>query len=311
MQSRTATATLLLCTLLLSSMASLAGEPSLDAHRRAHEESVHALRTERDAKARELREVYGRSLGTLIEFLKKAGDPDPVITMAAEQRRFAREGTVPASDPAGLPPALLRLRASYRKAVVANDASSDRRVTAATAKYLGILERLMQKLTAEGKLDLALNVKEERRRVEFILADAESRQHVPAKTTPVSGVRPPPGRRPGRSPSAVKRTINVTGSEITLGKWRQCLKVKAGTIVTVTAEALTGIEAVPYSEDAFRIREGKNGLEYVFDTKGLYVESYIRKDKKLTFRASEDEDLYIMPKQESRFRLSVILDPPR
>jgi hypothetical protein len=286
----------------------LRGEPSLDSYRGAHETKVRSLGAEHLLKSRELLKIYGRSLDGVIESLQKAGDPDPVVSAMAEKRRFESEGTVPDTDAAGLPGAVTRLRASYRKAVAENAAAKRRRVAAVNAEYLAILDRLMQKLTAEGKLDLALNAKAEKKRVAFIVADAESRISPPERRAPV-----PVPRSPSRGPSrrTVKRTINVTGSEITRGKWRSCLKVKAGTKITVTAEPVTGMSQAPYSEDSFRIREGKNGREYAFDTKGLFVESYITTHKTLTFTAAEDEDLYVMPKQENRFRLSVILAPAR
>jgi len=516
MQSRRIIHMLVALVITVAMPAGLRGEPSLDSRRRAHETKVSSLRTEHALKAEELLKVYGQALEKLIVSLQKAGDPDPVISAMEEKRRFERERTVPDSETADLPEAVTRLRASYRRAVAENEAAERRRIAAVNADYLAILNRLMQKLTAEGKLALALNVKQEKRRIEFIVADAEGGTAQPAKPVSLPGVVLPPGLRSGLvlhygfdsdeggsvtdksgkgnhgrrtgarwanagsvgggmsfdgtssmivsrgpvtmaqpftvalcaragrtgaerqgvfssrrnrnnmptitrrrsfqfsrardgsvsldrmavtplgkirsqtfthlactfgeegtvlyqngqktgavqglpaaisepllgtnrrcneffagvldevmiwnrelpesevrqlslllgcrggpSPSAIKRTINVTGSEITRGKWRPCLKVKAGTEVTVTAEALAGIEQVRYSGDSFRIREGKNGREYVFDTKGLFVESYTTKRKTLTFTAAEDEDLYVMPKQDNRFRLSVILDPPR
>jgi len=68
------------------------------------------------------------------------------------------------------------VQASYLKAVKKVDAEKAQAIAVLTPNYVAALERLMKTLTVEEKLDLALNVKEEIKRVEFVVADSQVQQ---------------------------------------------------------------------------------------------------------------------------------------
>ena len=150
-------------------------ETTLDSLKQTYEVEVQKIRDEHDTKLRELLDAYGRSLDKAVEILKKKGDPDSVLQAIAETRRFEQESTVPAEASSKLPNLLQDVRTGYHDAAKKAEVAKAKRFIDLTERYDATLEKLMGALTAQEKLDLALNVKAERKRVAFVCADVESK----------------------------------------------------------------------------------------------------------------------------------------
>jgi len=174
---------------LLCSLAR-AAEPTLDALKQTYETEVREIQNAHDLKLNKLLDTYARSLAKAIAVLKQEGDPDLVLQALSEKRRFEQEKTVPAEPDGTLPRIVRSVQASYLKAVEKATAEKSRTIANFTPNYIAALERLMKTLTAREELDLALNVKEEKKRVEFILAEAEVK--VKGHDEPDAGGATPP-----------------------------------------------------------------------------------------------------------------------
>ena len=165
---------LILPVLLFASAAGFAQEPTLDSLKQTYETEVQKIRDQHEVKLKGLLDAYGRSLDRAIELLRKKGDPDPVLVASAEKTRFLRDRTVPNPPADDLPRTLQTIQARYHDAVKAAEVDRGKGFVDLTKQYVQALDRLMRSLTNDNKLDLALNVKTEKERMEFVLADVES-----------------------------------------------------------------------------------------------------------------------------------------
>jgi hypothetical protein len=153
----------------------LLAEPTLDSLKQTYETEVRKIRDAHDAKLEKLLNTYGRSLDKAIEILKREGDPDKVIEAITEKRRFDQGQSVPNSPDADMPQMLQDIQRNYNDILKQANMEKGKKFVALTLRYVEALDQLMKTLTMDGELDLALNVKQVKKRVEFVLADVESR----------------------------------------------------------------------------------------------------------------------------------------
>jgi len=146
----------------------------LDSLKQTYETEVQKIQAEHETNLAGLLDGYGRSLDGVIGALRKKGDPDPVLTANAEKMRFKRDRTVPHPPADDLSTVLQILQVRYRENTIKAEAEKGKQFIELTTRYADALDRLMRQLTNENELDLALNVKQERKRVEFILADVKT-----------------------------------------------------------------------------------------------------------------------------------------
>jgi len=151
-----------------------AAEPRLDSFKQTYETEVQKIRDRHVAKEEQLLGSYGKSLDRAIEILKRQGDPDKVLQAITERRRFEEERTIPKTPDTNLPTEIQDIRAGYHDATRKAEIEKGRSFVSLTQKYMAALDSLMKTLTAKEKLVLALNVKTEKQRVEFALADVET-----------------------------------------------------------------------------------------------------------------------------------------
>ena len=118
-----------------------------------------------------LNAAYGRSLDKAIAALRAKGDPEPVMTASAEKVRFEKEKTVPNPPDEKLPKMVQAVQSKYHEAVANAETERDRRRASLMEKYIKALDRLMREQTVAGQMDMAMEIKAEKERVEFILAD--------------------------------------------------------------------------------------------------------------------------------------------
>lgn len=168
-----------------------AAERSLDSLKQTYETEVQKIENVHEVQLSKLLDTYGRSLDKAVGMLKKNGDPDAVLQALAEKKRFENDRAVPTEADSKLPRLLQDVQASYLKAVGKIDAEKAQAMADLTPNYIAALERLMKALTAQEKLDLALNVKAEKERVEFILADIKTRLRKQAAARPRSRITEP------------------------------------------------------------------------------------------------------------------------
>lgn len=150
-----------------------AANSSLNDLKSTYEAEVRNIKKEHDAHSEKMLKAYGSLLDRTIKTLKQQGDPDNVIGAFAEKKRFNQEKTVPKMPPAALPRDIQKIQALYHDHVTRADRDQGKRLVMLTEKYAGVLDRKMKSLVAQEELDLSLNVKDEKKRVAFILADLE------------------------------------------------------------------------------------------------------------------------------------------
>jgi len=194
---------LVLTTLLLAAnpCPADAAEPSLESLKQTYETEVQKIRDEHEVRLKGLLDAYGRSLDKAIEILKREGDPDRILEAHSEKRRFEEEQDVPTKPDAELPAVLQMIQSDYNDALKKANVDKGQKFVALTKRYIEALDRLMRSLAAQDKLDLSLNVKAEKKRVEFVLAE------VGVQVERLGASVAAPGRKAGQ-----EMTIDLGGS---------------------------------------------------------------------------------------------------
>jgi len=152
-----------------------AGEAKLHSLKRTYESEIQRIRESYDAKLAKVLGLYGEALSKSVKALKREGDLDNVLSALAEQKRFEISRSVPDRPEGKLPDVVLELQTGYRNAERKANIDKGQAFVDLTRKYVVVLDRLMKTLTAKDKLDLALDVKAEKDRVDFLLAEVEAK----------------------------------------------------------------------------------------------------------------------------------------
>ena len=181
-----------LAMLVIGTSPLLAQEPTLDDLRQTYETEVQKIRDEHDLNLAALLDSYGRSLDRASELLRRKGDPDPVLATNAEKMRFTRTRMVPKPPAPNLPPEIRKCQQGYHSAVSATVVERNRKFAILTKQYAAVLDRLMRQYTVEDKLDMALNVKSEKKRVEGLTPETLECV-VPAMAKPIVAKTDKPG----------------------------------------------------------------------------------------------------------------------
>lgn len=140
-----------------------------------YEEGVLSIGSETHKDIETLLNRYSEHIRMAIAVLKTKGDPEPVVAATAEQARFEKEKTVPNPPDTNLPEEIQGLQLAHNEAVSDAGVRRDERVVGWSERYVKALDRLMRKHTANDEILLAMKVKNEKRRVEFVLADTLAR----------------------------------------------------------------------------------------------------------------------------------------
>jgi hypothetical protein len=136
-------------------------------------------------------DVYGRSLESGLKKLQEAGDLDGVIAARKEQARFAKERTVPAKPPATAHRYVAHLQGIHNRTREGLDRKRDLSSAAIHGKYAAALDRMKKNLVVAGKIDEAVAVDKELKRVGLVLAglDLATTKPAPAGGTTRPDVR--------------------------------------------------------------------------------------------------------------------------
>jgi len=124
-------------------------------------------------------EQYGTDLTAARQEFRRAGDLDGVLQTDRELERFAIEKSCPPAGDERLPQRVREARFVCRRAV--DKASSERKRSRIQLlqSYDNKLDAFQQALVRREQLDKAIRVRNERKRIEFIIADVETRMPMP------------------------------------------------------------------------------------------------------------------------------------
>lgn len=161
--------------LLLAAGSGGAAEQNLESLKQTYETEVQKIQDGHEARLSKLLDTYSRSLDKAVEILKKKGDPDLILAAVAEKRRFADEQTVPEKPDIKLPDVIQQVQSGYVEAKARADVEKGTKFVQLTRKYMAALDKLMRLLAVHEKLDLSLNVKQEKERAGFVLAHVETK----------------------------------------------------------------------------------------------------------------------------------------
>lgn len=119
---------------------------------------------------------YGTTIEAAKDRYRTQGDLDGLLGVNKEIERFAKEGSCPDTDPRGLPPLVKDARTVYRSAYAAAVQTKTADFIRLAKAYVSRLKGLEQQHVRQESIEAAIDVRDEVKRIEFILADLQSRQ---------------------------------------------------------------------------------------------------------------------------------------
>lgn len=117
---------------------------------------------------------YGVAAAQAKERYRKQGDLDGLLGVTKELERFAKERNCPDADPKGLPSLVANARATYRGACATASTKKTSDLIALAEAYSSRLDALEKDYVKHEAIKAAVQVREEAKRIEFILADMGS-----------------------------------------------------------------------------------------------------------------------------------------
>jgi len=153
---------------------------------------------------------YARNLDRVEDHYKKAGDLNASLALKKEQVRLDAERSVPAESPAALPELARKARAAYHQSVSSAEAGRAKLLTLLSGNYLKRLDGMKKTLVFQDKLDEAVAVDAEMKRVEFIVADiAASLPKPEPRPVPTEKKPEPVVASEGKLPSRFSEGLNL------------------------------------------------------------------------------------------------------
>ena len=118
---------------------------------------------------------YSKNLDVTASSYRNAGDLYGMLAVRKEKSRFQKEKNVPEDVPSDLPPLIQKAQTFYHEAAVKARAEKAKTMTMLTDLYLKRLDAIKKGLVYQVKLDEAIVVDSEMKRVELVIADIQSR----------------------------------------------------------------------------------------------------------------------------------------
>ena len=159
--------------LLMGLVLSAQAGANLESLKETYQKQTEKIEQAEKVKLEGLVVKYSKALDVQFEVLKKKGDPDPVLAVQAEKDRLKAEGNIPDLPLKSLPKSVQAVQVGYIKAVSDVKLDADRKIVSMCKLYIKALDKLMKEYTAAGKLEDALEIKAEKKGVEFVIADTE------------------------------------------------------------------------------------------------------------------------------------------
>jgi hypothetical protein len=183
----------------------------------SYAKSIQKVDGDNTSAAQNLLATYVKEVQKIQQTVQKAGDLDGLTAVNRELERFKTEQTVPDEPDASTPDAIKKVQFGYKTAVAKNNLENNRKIVSVTKQYLERLNSLQMNLTKSGKVDEALDVNAEVKRVqgdgkftsaEFAVAAAETEKQ-PAKKDNQPPEKQPPADQAKKTPNT--ETSDKTG----------------------------------------------------------------------------------------------------
>ena len=168
---------------------------------------------------------YSRQLGAAKEKCRENGDLAAVLSLNKEIERFEADRSVPTETPGNTHQLVAQAQSECQVAKGRAEIEKSRQTLGLSSKYVSRLEILKREFVKGDKLDEALAVDSEIKRVEFVAAEAESR--IPRRV---------PEARAERKPVAPPRLSTLTekpkGADFDVGGERESIAEVASGVTT-------------------------------------------------------------------------------
>ena len=171
--------------------------------------------------------TYMKELYKIQQALQKAGDLDGLTAANSELERFKSTQTVPDQPDASLPPDIRKLQTAFKAALAKADLDKNRKLVSTTKQYVELLNSLQTSLTKAGKVDKAMDVNAEIKRVksdpkitsaEFVVAAGDTEKPPAKDESPDQPAKDDKAGKADQPPPAGTVTTDSSGAVIYDGK---------------------------------------------------------------------------------------------
>jgi len=195
------TCTKLFCGSLLLAVAlphGAGGATALSSLRGLYEKSAQKIDQEHAAAVNDLKSRYLTSLRNVEESYRRAGNLDMLLATRREIKRFETERRVPREPPATTPDQVIKTQATYHGYLKRAEKTRVDKKIDLVDRYRKRLQGLITELTRQSKIEDAIRVRNEVKRMDFTKA-----QLLGARTgTRLNITVPPPDPEPEREPKS-------------------------------------------------------------------------------------------------------------
>ncbi len=190
----------LLTLVVALSMSTCLAAEDLAGYRNVYERESARIENAREEELNRLHCAYEKSLVAIKASRQKAGDLAGVLACWEEEKRFKKEKTVPAESSPDLPQRIRKVRSSFLQSAADAEVKKAKKLKALNESYVRRLTALKKELVTQGKIEDAVTIDTEIKRMEILAAIAEAEMPKP-KPSPVTPESPPKSRVPRESRS--------------------------------------------------------------------------------------------------------------
>jgi hypothetical protein len=131
----------------------------------AYAKAIQKVEADSASAAQALPANYIKEIQKIQQAVQKAGNLEGLTTANRELERFKAEQTIPDQPAASTPDAIKKLQVQYKAAAAKNDLEKNKKIVSITKLYVENLTSLQISLTKFGKINEALEVKAETKRI--------------------------------------------------------------------------------------------------------------------------------------------------
>jgi hypothetical protein len=200
----------ILAVLLGAQLCSAQSTPSTDLKtlKSKYEQDLAVIQADSDKALTNSIQDYGDALKALAQTLQGAGDLDGVLAVKKEVERFEEEKAIPEGAVAADCKALRELQLKWQKMPETISVNKSKKIVPLSRSHIAAIEKVKKQLTMQGKVDDAVEAKNEIERVrtsaevtaaEFVLtcagidlagkSNVVTRALAPTRTDPLAGLR--------------------------------------------------------------------------------------------------------------------------
>jgi len=150
------------------------GMSTLAGHKKIYESILEQIERKSAVDMARIKRGYPKAILSIMPTLAKTTELDTILAVKQEQTRATAEKELPARDPPGMPPEVVKILNDSRNAIKDVENQKTQRTIQLMTSYLKSLNMLAKNLLVRNELEKALEVKAEIGKIEFVLADAMS-----------------------------------------------------------------------------------------------------------------------------------------